>query len=315
MEFTCLGAGVQEFAKCVKTNFSELVKLIESIQVACSDFHGQMQRVRQDHAPSHLTCGYERHEQLLCAFADHMIASVVGPVERLRQRAQVLRNIGDTFASGMDSYVRTAAESNSELRLAVKALRGQIARAASTMSAQDQRQVARQTKETRQLLHSAAEGLRRMLDLVQFASARAHTELGGLLADFLSVKFSPPDPVPSAVVEAFRARIHEELSIIAVFERLAVPAIPAVLPVTFDAAAPSGHQIVDPLMLESKCAAPLPAKLSGTLPLSDVRQPASLPPLKSGTGVTVVEGGYRKIWEVEKNGFRYPCRSVDLTFS
>jgi hypothetical protein len=318
MEFTCLGAALHEFAKGVKTNFSELVKLLESIQMACSDFRTQILRVRQDHEPARLTCGYDRPEQVLCAFADQLIASVIGPVERLTNCIEVLRGFGTALSAGMEKYVRSAGESNYELRNAVKALRTQIMKAVSTMSLHDHRQVARQTKETKQLLHNAADSLGCMLELVQLGSIKAHTAINGLLLDFPNMKFQRLEAVPSAGVEAFRAKIHDELNIVTVFEKAAIPAIPAILPAAFDPAAPSGHQIVDPLMLESKCACPISAKLSSPLPFSignlEVTIAGSLPSLKSGTLVTVVEGGYKKIWEVQENGFRYPRTSLDLTF-
>jgi hypothetical protein len=159
-----------------------------------------------------------------------------------------------------------------------------------------------------------------MLEWVQLASTMAHSQVSALLAEFPNVTLQPLEAVPNAAVEAFRAKIHDELNIAAVFERLAIPAIPAPLPVAFDSAAPSGHQIVDPLMLESKCISPISAKIGCPLPFSigglppGARPAGSLPPLKPRTAVTVVEGGYKMMWEVEKNGFRYSCRSVDLIF-
>jgi hypothetical protein len=318
MEFTCLSGALQELGKCAKTNFSETLKLLESIQLAYSDFYVQLLRARQDHGSAHLTCGYERPEQLLCAFADQTVASLAGPVDCLRNRVEVLRTFGNTFALGIDKYIRSAAEANSELRNAVRSLRAQVVKATSTMSLQDHRQIARQTKETKRILHNAADILRRMLELVQLASTKAHTEISTIIADFPELKFQQLEAVPNARIDLFRTKMHDELNIVAVFETLAVPAIPAILPMAFDSAAPSGHQIVDPLALESKCACPISAKINEPLPLAigGVQLEAgSLPPLKPGTTVTVVEGGYKKVWEVEKNGFRYPCRSLDLIFS
>jgi hypothetical protein len=146
MEFACLGTALQELAKSVKMNFSELAKLMESIQIAYSDFHNQISRVRQDHSPAHLTCGYDRPEQFLCAFADQLMTSLIEPVHRLRNGAGILREFGSAFSAEMDHHVSSAAESNSELRNAIKVLRGQVVKAASTMSLQDHRQVARQTR-------------------------------------------------------------------------------------------------------------------------------------------------------------------------
>jgi hypothetical protein len=283
-------SGLQAFVNEVSSDCNSFVSYVTDLRTALEAFSSVLSTLSSP----------ERRITLLTPdspfFTDtKSLAERISPTQETLARFGALDCVVGQFQEQSDALLRQGLVHNQTLATKVTALRNAVNKTQQSCSYADQDAVGAASHDFDEARSKVEKFVQ---DAILFATQWRHgmLEVGGPLINNLLSRlernWETTWKLGELDTEKLEALQREELNLVNVYRKYAIPVLHPILPNPVDPAGQAHHKMIDYFQLQSVCARRAPAKLKADYVVDGAK-------FGIGLAVFLVEAGYGAMWKVE----------------